>query len=58
MDLLEKIERLNRYLVDEAVEHLKTDILAKEFLRQLSYLKIAQDRQAEEMRLNLLKIKI
>ena len=57
-ELLEKIEKLNRDLVDEAVEHLKTDFLAKEFLRQLTYLKIAQDKKAEEMRLGLLKIKI
>lgn len=57
-ELLEKIEKLNRDLVDEAVGHLKTDFLAKEFLRQLTYLKIAQDKKAEEMRLGLLKIKI
>lgn len=57
-ELLEKIEKLNRDLVDEAMEHLKTDFLAKEFLRQLTYLKIAQDKKAEEMRLGLLKIKI
>lgn len=57
-ELLEKIEKLNRDLVDEAVEHLKTDFLAKEFLRQLTYLKIAQDKKAEEMWLGLLKIKI
>lgn len=58
MELLEKIENLNKSLVDEAVKHLKTDFLAKEFLRQLTYLKIAQDKKAEEMRLGLLKIKI
>lgn len=55
---LDKIEKLNKNLVDVAVEHLQTDLLVKEFLRQLFYLKIAQDKKAEELRLSVLKIKI
>lgn len=55
-DILDKIERLNTSLIDVAVEHLQTGTLVKEFWRHLAYLKIEQDKKAEEMRLGLLKI--
>lgn len=55
-DVLGKIEKLNKRLVDTVVEHIKTDALSKEFLRRLYYLKIEQDRSAEEIRLSALRI--
>lgn len=55
-DLLNRIENISKRLVDAAVEHIKTDALTREFLKRLSYLKIEQDKQGAELRLNLLKI--
>jgi hypothetical protein len=57
-DILDKIEHLNKRLVDVAIENIKTDVLMKEFLKRLSYLKIEQDKQGALMRLNLLKIPV
>lgn len=57
-ELLDRIERLNKQLVDTAVEHIKTDALVKEFLKRLSYLKIEQDKQGALMRLKALKIPV
>ena len=55
-EMLDKIEKLNKDLVDVAVEHLQTEALVKAFWRQLTYLKINIDRKSEEQRLNALKI--
>lgn len=55
-ELLDRIGNLNRRLVDTAVEHIKTDVLTKEFLKRLSYLKIEQEKQGAELRLSILKI--
>ena len=55
---LEKIAKLNKDLADVALEQLKTDAVAKEFLKRLTHLKIEQDKKAEEMRLSILNIKI
>lgn len=55
-DVLEKVSKLNKNLVDAAVERINTDILSKEFLKQLAYLKIEQDRKGEEMRLKILNL--
>ena len=54
--VLSKVEKLNKDLVDEAVEHLRTDALVREFWRQLSYLKIDHERHETETRLNALKL--
>lgn len=54
--LLFKLEKLYKDLVDEAVGHLRTDVVIQEFWRQLSYLKIEQDRYDAETRLNALKL--
>ena len=56
--VLDKIEKLDKALIDEAVEHLHTGVIIKEFWRTLSYLKIAQEKQNAEIRLNLLKLPI
>lgn len=55
-DMLLKLEKLNKDLVDEAVAHLRTDSLVREFWRQLSYLKIEQEKHGAETRLNALKL--
>lgn len=55
-EVLDMIEKLNKRIVDNIVEHIKTDALTKEFLRRLYYLKIEQDRSSEEMRLRALRI--
>lgn len=55
-ELLDRIERLYKQIVDIAVEHIKTDALLNEFLKRLSYLKIEQDKQGALMRLKALKI--
>ena len=57
-ELLDRIEGLYKRLVDVAVEHIKTDALAKEFLKRLSYLKIEQEKQGALIRLNVLKIPV
>lgn len=57
-DMLDKIEKLNKDLVDVAVEHLRTDSIIKEFWKQLTHHKIEQDKKTEEMRLAMLKIEI
>ena len=57
-DVLDKIEHINKRMVDVAIENIRTDALMKEFLKRLSYLKIEQDKQGALMRLNLLKIPV
>lgn len=57
-EVLNKIETLNKRLINIIVEHIKTEALVKEFLRKLAYLKTEQDRQAEESRLSVLKIPV
>ena len=55
-DILDKIEKLNKDLVNMAIEHLATDAVAKEFLKKLSYCQIEQNKRLAEIRLNDLKI--
>ena len=50
-DVLDKIEKLNKDLVDRAIEHLTTDAVVKEFLKKLSYYQIEQNRHLAEVRL-------
>lgn len=54
--VLSKLEKLNKDLVDVAVEHLRTDVLVKEFWRRLSYLKIDQNRYETEASMKFLKL--
>lgn len=55
---LDKIEKLNKDIVDVAVEQLKTDAVVKEFLKRLAHLKIEQDKKAEKLKLETLNINI
>lgn len=55
-DILDRIENLNKKLVDTIVERIKTDELVKDFLKRLYYLIIEREKNAEKMRLNMLRI--
>lgn len=50
-EVLDKIEKLNKDLVDMAIEHLTTDAVVKEFLKKLSYYQIEQNKHLAEIRL-------
>lgn len=51
-DLLNKIEKMDKDLVDMAIEHLITDVIVKEFLKKLSYHQIEQNKRFAEIRMN------
>lgn len=55
-DVLDKIEKLNKDLVDMAIEHLSTDAVVKEFLKSLSYYQIEQNKRFAEVRLKDLQL--
>lgn len=55
-DVLNKIEKLNKDLVDMAIEHLSTDAVVKEFLKRLSYYQIEQNKRMAEIKLKDLQI--
>lgn len=57
-ELLDKIEHLDKQLVDVAVEHIKTNDLVREFLKRLSYLKIEEDKHSALIMLNVMKIPV
>lgn len=57
-DVLDRIGKINKDLVDVAVESFRTDAILKEFVKQLAHLKIEQDRKDAEMRLDILKIPV
>lgn len=49
--MLDKIKKLNKDLVDMAIEHLTTDAVVKEFLKKLTYYQIEQNKRLAEIRL-------
>lgn len=55
---LDKVEKIYKDLVDIAIDQIKTEELAKKFLKTLIYIKIDQDKNAERMRLGRLNIEI
>lgn len=55
-DVLDKIEKLNKDLVNMAIEHLSTGVVVKEFLKNLTYSQIEQNRRLAEIRLKDLKL--
>lgn len=55
-DVLDKIEKLNKDLVDKAIEHLATAAVVKEFLKKLSYYQIEQNKRLAEIRLKDLQL--
>lgn len=56
--VLNSVEDLNKRLVDTVLEHLKTDAIVKEFLKQICYLRIEQEKNDEVIRLGMLRIPI
>lgn len=55
-DILDKVEKLDKDLVDKAMEHLSTDVLVKEFLKNLSYYQISLNKRLTEVRLKDLQV--
>ena len=55
-DVLDKIEKLNKDLVDMAIEHLTTDAVVKEFLKKLTFYQIEQNKRLAEIRLKDLQL--
>ena len=55
-DVLDKIEKLNKNLVDMVIAHLTKDAVVKEFLKKLTYYQIEQNKRLAELRLNELQI--
>ena len=49
-DVLDKIAKLNKDLVDMAIAHLTTDAVVKEFLKKLTYYQIEQNKGLAEQR--------
>lgn len=50
-EVLDKIEKLYKDLVDMAIEHLPTEAIVKEFLKKLSFYQIEQNKRQAEIRL-------
>lgn len=53
---LDKIEELNKELIDTCLEHVKMNPLVREFWKQLSHIKIERDKESEMERLSALQI--
>ena len=55
-NVLDKIEKLNKDLVDMAIEHLTTEAVVKEFLKKVTYYQIEQNKRLAEIRLKDLQL--
>ena len=55
---LDKIEKINGDLVDTCLAHIQMSPLVREFWKQMAHIQIAQNKRAEEMRLQSLQIPI
>ena len=55
-DVLDRIEKLNKDLVDMAIGHLTTDAVVKEFLKMLTYYQIELNKRLAEIRLKDLQL--
>lgn len=55
---LDKIEKLDKDIVDFAIEHMSVSQFSRQFLKQVSYCQIERTKQAEINQLNDLKIPI
>ena len=55
---IEKIEKFDKELVDFIFEHISAHSLWKEFLKQLSIIRIEQEKDATVKRLNELQIPV
>ena len=55
---LDKIEKLNKDLVDTCLKHVQMNHLVREFWKQLSHIKIERDKASEKERLSALQIPV
>lgn len=55
---LDKIEKINGDLVDTCLAHILMNPLVREFWKQMAHIQNAQNKRAEEMRLQALQIPI
>ena len=55
-EVLDRIEKLYKDLVDMAIAHLTTDAVVKEFLKKLSYYQIEQNKRLAEIKLKDLQL--
>lgn len=55
---LDKIEKLNKDLVDTCLEHIQMNHLVREFWRQMAHIKIERDITGEQERLSALHIPV
>lgn len=53
---LDKIEKLNKDLVDVCLEHIQMNLLVREFWKQMAHIKIERDKAGEQKRLAALQI--
>lgn len=55
-EVLDKIEKLNKDLVDMAIKRLSSDAVVKEFMKKLSYYQIEHNKHIAEIRLKDLQL--
>lgn len=55
---LDKVEKLNKDLADTCLEHIEMKPLVREFWRQMAYIQIEYNKQAELIRLDALGVSI
>lgn len=55
-NVLDKIEKLHKDLVDTVIDHLATDAIVKLFLKKLTYYQIEQNKRFAELRLKDLQL--
>lgn len=55
---LDKIEKLNKDLVDACLEYVQMNPLVREFWKQMAHIKIERDKAGEQERLAALEIPI
>lgn len=55
---LDKIEKIDKDIVDTCLEHIPMKPLVREFWKQFLHIQIDQNKRSEEMRLKMLQIPI
>ena len=55
---LDKIEKLNKDLVDTCLKHIQMNPLVQEFWKQMAHIKIELDKAGEQERLAVLQIPV
>ena len=55
---IDKIAEINKRITEICVEHIQTSPLVREIWKQMVYLKIENDKQAELMRLSVMRIPV